>query len=247
MNRHLIAAGACAALLFVANAANASFVFTSAAGNFNTATGTNGTESFTNSDALPGFDVFKYGGDIGQGPNILSFASGAGATVNQGAQFTLGTLSYHNSSTTVNDEIVTVDLGITPAITFNGGPVAAAASYMFTIDNTPNGGVCQFPGGDPCADQVVITALSAGVQTFVIGGQTLRLFVDGFLDSNGHVQSTFVGSENTTTTAKLVGRFDLTTNTNPGVPEPATWGMMLVGFGGLGAMMRRRRSAVLTA
>jgi hypothetical protein len=32
-----------------------------------------------------------------------------------------------------------------------------------------------------------------------------------------------------------------------GVPEPATWGLMLVGFGGLGAMMRRRRSAALTA
>jgi len=27
-----------------------------------------------------------------------------------------------------------------------------------------------------------------------------------------------------------------------GVPEPATWAMMLVGFGGLGAMMRRRRA-----
>ena len=28
-----------------------------------------------------------------------------------------------------------------------------------------------------------------------------------------------------------------------GVPEPATWAMMLVGFGGLGAVMRRRRNA----
>lgn len=29
-----------------------------------------------------------------------------------------------------------------------------------------------------------------------------------------------------------------------GVPEPATWGLMLVGFGGLGAVMRRRRALV---
>jgi hypothetical protein len=29
-----------------------------------------------------------------------------------------------------------------------------------------------------------------------------------------------------------------------GVPEPASWAMMLVGFGGLGAMMRRRRAAL---
>jgi hypothetical protein len=29
----------------------------------------------------------------------------------------------------------------------------------------------------------------------------------------------------------------------PGVPEPATWAMMLLGFGGLGAMLRSRRKA----
>ena len=28
------------------------------------------------------------------------------------------------------------------------------------------------------------------------------------------------------------------------VPEPATWAMMILGFGGVGAMMRRRRYAV---
>lgn len=32
-----------------------------------------------------------------------------------------------------------------------------------------------------------------------------------------------------------------------GVPEPATWAMMLVGFGGLGAMMRSRRQAAVAA
>ena len=33
----------------------------------------------------------------------------------------------------------------------------------------------------------------------------------------------------------------------PGVPEPATWAMMMVGFGGLGAVMRKRRSQGLAA
>jgi hypothetical protein len=34
---------------------------------------------------------------------------------------------------------------------------------------------------------------------------------------------------------------------NPGVPEPATWAMMLMGFGGLGAAMRSRRAKSLAA
>ena len=41
----------------------------------------------------------------------------------------------------------------------------------------------------------------------------------------------------------------LSTNGGVGVPEPATWAMMLVGLGGLGAVMRKRRDdrAVSTA
>jgi hypothetical protein len=35
--------------------------------------------------------------------------------------------------------------------------------------------------------------------------------------------------------------------THGGVPEPATWAMMLVGFGGLGALMRRRHAVALAA
>jgi len=35
--------------------------------------------------------------------------------------------------------------------------------------------------------------------------------------------------------------------TRPGVPEPATWTMKIVGFGAAGAMLRRRRTAVALA
>ena len=31
---------------------------------------------------------------------------------------------------------------------------------------------------------------------------------------------------------------------NPGVPEPATWAMLIAGFGLVGATMRRRRAAI---
>jgi hypothetical protein len=37
----------------------------------------------------------------------------------------------------------------------------------------------------------------------------------------------------------------LTPSVKGGVPEPATWAMMMIGFGGMGALLRRRRSQAL--
>ncbi|THD53370.1 MAG: PEP-CTERM sorting domain-containing protein [Phenylobacterium sp.] len=46
------------------------------------------------------------------------------------------------------------------------------------------------------------------------------------------------------------GRLDLTISNGGAVPEPASWALMLVGFGGLGAALRgsrRRAAAAATA
>jgi hypothetical protein len=40
---------------------------------------------------------------------------------------------------------------------------------------------------------------------------------------------------------------DLDVTVTPGVPEPATWALMLMGFGGLGALLRRRRAGLTLA
>jgi hypothetical protein len=57
-------------------------------------------------------------------------------------------------------------------------------------------------------------------------------------------------SVNFSGTANYIVYDDITLGSStPGVPEPATWAMMLVGFGGLGAAMRsaRRKQAALAA
>jgi len=38
------------------------------------------------------------------------------------------------------------------------------------------------------------------------------------------------------------GSFNSTVSITAAVPEPATWGMMLIGFGMIGAVIRRRKA-----
>jgi hypothetical protein len=77
-----------------------------------------------------------------------------------------------------------------------------------------------------------LTPFSSGAGNFVAGLNTLS----------------FVVTDTGPPSAFLVSGLAGTADVGGGVPEPASWGLMLVGFGGLGAALRRRRgSAVATA
>ena len=68
----------------------------------------------------------------------------------------------------------------------------------------------------------------------LIGDGTSSLFLQNGTSGRG-----------TTSTFGYVTQFQ-TANVSGAVPEPATWAMLLVGFGGIGFAMRRRKSKVIT-
>ena len=78
---------------------------------------------------------------------------------------------------------------------------------------------------------------------YKVNGQLL-----GSVGANGSlgIQSTILQTHNTTDGIVDVAHWD-NLSTGGAVPEPATWAMMLVGFGGLGAVLRRRRNQIALA
>jgi len=94
-------------------------------------------------------------------------------------------------------------------------------------------------------------AVSFGADSFNTG--VLNVASGGFSGWN-HVTYVFTaGQANQTLSFLSIGTpnglppMALLDNVSLTVPEPATWAMMLIGFGGIGAMIRRRRQVLVAA
>lgn len=129
--------------------------------------------------------------------------------------------------------------------TYNFGPVTAGDSLIFVLHNLSRGldafslasmniayDSLGYTGGH---NHVYSTAYTA---TPAIGGVAPGVYV-GFEDL------AFPGSDFNYNDESFV--FGNTTSTGGGVPEPATWAMMLMGFGLMGAGLRARRSGTANA
>ena len=98
-------------------------------------------------------------------------------------------------------------------------------------------------GTDYYTGQLAFT-VTAGV------GSTLNLASRSVTTTAG-TKTVFGGADlrdcpttNPTAGTCATGPVGFTLTQTPGVPEPATWAMMIMGFGGVGALMRRRRMAL---
>jgi hypothetical protein len=118
-----------------------------------------------------------------------------------------------------------LDTDIT-SVTFNNG-VSSFIANLVLRDNAGN--VCTTrdlaPGGGTCG----ITEAWALTDVPIFSGNLNTLTVSGLSRGQGHYGG------------------DLTFTPNTAVPEPATWAMMLLGFGGIGWQLRRKRTSTALA
>ena len=96
-----------------------------------------------------------------------------------------------------------------------------------------------------CADRVTMN-FNSNSEIFQIGGKQYTLNLDGVL-VDGSPSGGFWTKENAVNSAYIRGKIDLYSVAS-GVPEPGAWAMMIIGFGGVGTMVRsaRRRQMLAT-
>ena len=136
-------------------------------------------------------------------------------------------------------------LGSTPFDNSLGGGTVALSAADYVFHNGPVFGYDVY--------NVKLTGLSSAMLN---AGSTYVLTLGNGNDSSGGQRVAWDLNNGPTTCGWTVGGIDqgdcgfggeAFTLKSGSVPEPASWALMLMGFGGLGAMLRRRRTVALAA
>lgn len=198
--------------------------------------------SFENSIFAGGYDfIFVDGGDGNSGfadwLNLEGGAAAAEAYVLGGGALFLNAAQNYGGSTIATGFGSSLNY---PA--FDSGVAITAAGVAAGLDV---GAGLNFTGTSFAHNNVTV-----GPLTSLIEGPAGVVLADGFFGL-GHLT---VGGQTTTNFHSGDNPFQLRVNelqyasTVPavtgGVPEPATWAMMLIGFFGMGSMVRRRKTAL---
>jgi hypothetical protein len=116
------------------------------------------------------------------------------------------------------------------------GGVAAyndlGAGSLYGVANMLNGLTTTSLGGTALAD---------------IQGAAGSIFIVGFTNATTNAMNTYNSNTGVYTNGGQDHHPTLTLGTAGAVPEPATWAMMITGFGMAGVSLRRRRSALVAA
>jgi subtilisin-like proprotein convertase family protein len=172
-------------------------------------------------------------------------AAPAGATVYAGSGFTIGDLTTHSSTITVADTGTVSNVNFT----LNGLSHTFIHDLVATLEH---GGVTVdwlnfSDGGDDLNGDYTIS--DSGATTIGNGtGSPRPSGTYAALSSLSAFNGLSVTGDWTLTISDQVGfdsgnlnSWDLSLNSSTAVPEPATWMMMLLGFGAIGWAVRRQR------
>lgn len=175
----------------------------------------------------PGVDTFETLSITGSTPSPITRTAGTygyTASASTSSFFGAGTNADHWLSTNLATDSITFS-------SFTGG-VRALGGLFFGSDIS----------GLFAAGSVTLTATDAsGSVTQTITNATTSSFL-GFVSTGPLTSVTISAVQPATPLWPTVNNLTLAgaATPTPGVPEPATWAMMIVGFGLVGAAMRRR-------
>jgi hypothetical protein len=195
----------------------------------------------------------RWGTDTGSGQSGYDFEALAipSLTVTPpggSATTSIATFRHINQPISAGTSISSIKLKFTTDVLVDSNPFGTVTFvYSFNHDETSNGAdPCAYGGANGvgvnvngCADRVQVNFNSQS-DFFTIDGLEYALDVVGFL-VGGDPATSFLTKEQFNNEAELRGRLVL--YSEAGVPEPATWAMMIAGFGLVGVAARRRPQA----
>lgn len=162
---------------------------------------------------------------------------------------TIGTFQHVNFPINSGTSITGIKLKFTADVLIDSvNQGTRTFTYNFTHFETPNSDNPCADGGaqgvgindNGCADHVQMNFNSVS-DTFMIGADKYTLDLAGFLVA-GNPTTGFWTREDALNTASIQGKVNLYARAvGGGVPEPATWAMMIIGFGASGVMVRNNR------
>ncbi len=187
---------------------------------------------------------------------MVSFSAAAPAAAQTFADFTIQTdITGQNVPGAPTTATITGGINYSTFFANAQGGSSAVTDFNVLLGNGSNYNAGNFAPFQSGVNAILnLTSLQTGTLNFVANGGSAPLFsfaLSGLFTANG--QGALPGGGLTLTNQTQIDGTTIAAGSNgtlavtAAVPEPATWAMMLVGFGAMGVSLRRRRKPTALA